>query len=254
MSSVFSAAALGRSTPIHWLRWILCITSWSGRAATRKRRSHGSSSERFSAVSSARRTCKPSCLPITSLALQRTRGSAMRRSHSCAKPSITVYRPAWALASRVTLISNRFTATLASTPSSPTPKSMPQQPPSSSKRERERDGNFDRSHSERTRAVLLRLSVTLLGTLNLLRDCQKLLFLFGFHRLVERTGLLPQGVHQCIKNGLQGLRAIAKYAFHALAIDGELADLTHAGHIEITACAPWLPYLHLGRVLVRANG
>src|SRR5207247_8183496 len=138
MSSVFSAAALSRSTPIHWLRWILCITSWSGRAATRKRRSHGSSSERFSAVSSARRTCKPPCLPITSLALQRTRGSAMRRSHSCAKPSITVYRPAWALASRVTLISNRFTATLASTPSSPTPKSMPQQPPSSSKRERER--------------------------------------------------------------------------------------------------------------------
>src|SRR5439155_471823 len=91
----------------------------------------------------------------------------MGLSHSSAKPSITVYRPAWALASRVTLISNRFTATLASTPSSPTPKSMPQQPPSSSKRER--DGNFDRSHSERTRAVLLRLSVTLLGTLNLLR-------------------------------------------------------------------------------------
>ena len=28
MSSVFSGAASGRSTPIHWLRWILCITSW----------------------------------------------------------------------------------------------------------------------------------------------------------------------------------------------------------------------------------
>src|SRR5213080_3792186 len=79
------------------------------------------------------------------------------------------------------------------------------------------------------------------SVLNLLRDCQKLLFLFGFRRLVERTGLLPQGVHQCIENGLQGLRAIAKYAFHALANDGELADLTHASHIEITACAPWLP-------------
>src|SRR5437870_10710259 len=164
----------------------------------------------------------------------------MRRSHSCAKPSITVYRPAWTLASRVTLISNRFTATHASTPSSPTPKSVPQQPPSSSKRER--DGNFDKSHSERTWVVLLRLLVTLLGTLNLLRDCQKLLFLFGFHRLVERTGLLPQGVHQCIKNGLQGLRAIAKYAFHALAIDGELADLTPPGHIEHAACAPWPPW------------
>ena len=138
MSSVFSAAALGRSTPIHWLRWILCITSWSGRAATRKRRGHGSNSERFSAVSSARRTCKPLCLPITSLALQRTKGSATRRSHSCAKPSITVYRPAWTLASRMTLISNRFTATHASTPSSPTPKSVPQQPPSSSNRERKR--------------------------------------------------------------------------------------------------------------------
>src|SRR6266571_5460770 len=72
--------------------------------------------------------------------------------------------------------------------------------------------------------------------LNLLRDCQKLLFLFGFRRRVERTGLLPQGVHQCIENGLQGLRAIAKYAFHALAIDGELANLTHSGHIKITAC------------------
>ena len=107
-----------------------------GRAATRKRRSHGSSSERFSAVSSARTTCKPPCLPITSLALQRTRGSAMRRSHSCAKSSITVYCPAWALASRMTLISNRFTAIRASMPSSPTPKSVPQQPPSSSKRER----------------------------------------------------------------------------------------------------------------------
>jgi hypothetical protein len=32
----------------------------------------------------------------------------MRRSHSCAKPSITVYRPAWTLASRTTLISNRL--------------------------------------------------------------------------------------------------------------------------------------------------
>src|SRR5947208_5561387 len=63
MSSLFSAASLGRSTPIHWLPWILCITSWSGRAATRKRRGHGSNSERFSAVSSARRTCKPLCLP-----------------------------------------------------------------------------------------------------------------------------------------------------------------------------------------------
>src|SRR2546427_9829774 len=84
--------------------------------------------------------------------------------------------------------------------------------------------------------------VPLLGTLNLLRDCQKLLFLFGFHRLVERTGLLPQGVHQGIENGLQGLRAVAQYAFHALAIDGELANLTRAGHIEITACAPWLPW------------
>ncbi len=46
--------------------------------------------------------------------------------------------PAWTLASRVTLISNRFTATHASTPSSPTPKSVPQQPPSSSNRERKR--------------------------------------------------------------------------------------------------------------------
>src|SRR5207302_10492336 len=80
------------------------------------------------------------------------------------------------------------------------------------------------------------------SVLNLLRDCQKLLFLFGFHRLVERTGLLPQGVHQCIKNGLQRLRAIAQHAFYALAINGELANLTRAGHIEITTCAPWLPW------------
>src|SRR5438128_11187626 len=128
----------------------------------------------------------------------------MRRSHSCAKPSITVYRPAWTLASRVTLISNHFTATHASTPSSPTPKSVPQQPPS-----RERYGNLGKSHSERTWVVLLGLLVTLLGTLNLLRDCQKLLFLFGSHRLVERTGLLPQGVHQGIKDGLQRLRTVA---------------------------------------------
>jgi len=63
----------------------------------------------------------------------------MRRSHSCAKSSITVYRPAWALASRMTLISNRFTATRASTPSSPTLKSVPPQLKRSSKRQREQE-------------------------------------------------------------------------------------------------------------------
>src|SRR5439155_10337933 len=108
--------------------------------------------------------------------------------------------------------------------------------------ERERDGNLGKSHSERTWVVLLRLLVTLLGTLNLLRDCQKLLFLFGSHRLVERTGLLPQGVHQGIKDGLRRLRTVAQHAFYALAINGELANLTHSGHIKITACAPWLPW------------
>ncbi len=59
----------------------------------------------------------------------------MRRSQSCAKPSITVYRPAWTLASRMTLISNRFTATRASMLLLPTPESVPQQPLRSSNRD-----------------------------------------------------------------------------------------------------------------------
>src|SRR5438477_5929657 len=101
-------------------------------------------------------------------------------------------------------------------------------------------------HGRLSVAFMVQAEATILlplfRTLNLLRDCQKLLFLFGFHRLVERTGLLPQGVHQGIKDGLQRLRAIAQHAFYALAINGELANLTHAGHIKITACAPWLPW------------
>ena len=69
--------------------------------------------------------------------------------------------------------------------------------------------------------------------LNLLGD--ENLFFFSFDIHACRTSLLPQSIHQCVKNGLQRLRVLPEHAFQALAIYCELTNLAHPGQIQVTA-------------------